>query len=91
MAVRVPPGTVTVAALAPRLQPRITTPETTGAQHRRMGDIQGDTEPLHDEELPALPDLKPWAQIGWIFRDGDCVAIERQGEATRRCSRVLAD
>jgi hypothetical protein len=56
-----------------------------------MGDIQGDTEPLHDEELPALPDLKPWAQIGWIFRDGDCVAIERQGEATRRCSRVLAD
>jgi hypothetical protein len=57
-----------------------------------MGDSQGDTEPVCDEELPALPDLKPWAQIGWTFRDGDCVAIERQGEvATRRSSRVLAD
>jgi hypothetical protein len=57
-----------------------------------MGDSLGDTEPVCDEELPALPDLKPWAQIGWTFRDGDCVAIERQGEvATRRSSRVLAD
>jgi hypothetical protein len=36
-----------------------------------------------------LPELKPWRQIGWIFRDGSCVAIERQGDETR--SRVLGD
>jgi hypothetical protein len=57
-----------------------------------MGDDQGDTEPQRDDEPPPLPDLKPWAQAGWIFRDGDCVAIERQGEeAARHSSRVLAD
>ncbi len=37
----------------------------------------------------ALPELKPWREVGWIFRDGRCVAIERQGEMTR--ARVLAD
>jgi hypothetical protein len=35
-----------------------------------------------DEECGAtgLPDLKPWREVGWIFRDGQCIAIERQGE-----------
>ena len=37
----------------------------------------------------ALPELKPWREVGWIFRDGDCIAIERQGEQTR--ARVLVD
>jgi hypothetical protein len=37
----------------------------------------------------ALPELKPWREVGWIFRDGDCIAIERQGEHTR--ARVLVD
>jgi hypothetical protein len=37
----------------------------------------------------ALPELKPWREVGWIFRDGDCIAIERQGEETR--TRVLVD
>jgi hypothetical protein len=37
----------------------------------------------------ALPELKPWCEVGWIFRDGDCIAIERKGEETR--SRVLVD
>ncbi len=27
----------------------------------------------------ALPDLNPWREVGWIFRDGDCVAIARDG------------
>ena len=34
-------------------------------------------------EREALPDLKPWREVGWIFRDGGCVAIERQGDETR--------
>jgi hypothetical protein len=37
----------------------------------------------------ALPELTPWREVGWIFRDGSCVAIERRGEHTRE--RVLAD
>ncbi len=37
----------------------------------------------------ALPDLNPWREVGWIFRNGECVAIERQGQVLR--SRVLAD
>jgi hypothetical protein len=56
-----------------------------------MGDDQGDSEPTSGEEDAALPDLKPWSQAGWIFRDGDCVAIERQGDELDRGARVLAD
>ena len=37
----------------------------------------------------ALPELTPWREVGWIFRDGDCIAIERKGEETR--TRVLVD
>jgi hypothetical protein len=25
-----------------------------------------------------VPDLRPWREVGWIFRDGNCIAIERQ-------------
>lgn len=31
----------------------------------------------------ALPELTPWREVGWIFRDGGCVAIERRGTLTR--------
>jgi hypothetical protein len=37
----------------------------------------------------VLPELKPWSEAGWIFRDGDCIVIERQGEETR--ARVPTD
>jgi hypothetical protein len=51
----------------------------------------------HGEEREAgteaarttLPELTPWREVGWIFRDGSCVAIERRGDETR--SRVLVD
>lgn len=43
-----------------------------------------------DEPAPAgvqhpepIPEMRPWREVGWIFRDGDTVAIERQGERTR--------
>jgi hypothetical protein len=42
-----------------------------------------------DAEREALPDLKPWREAGWIFRDGGCVAIERQGDVTR--AREMVD
>ena len=37
----------------------------------------------------AVPELTVWHEVGWIFRDGDCIAIERQGDTVR--SRVLVD
>jgi hypothetical protein len=56
-----------------------------------MGEERGASEPERGEEDPALPDLKPWSQAGWIFRDGDYVAIERQGFELDPRARVLAD
>ena len=37
----------------------------------------------------VLPELTPWREVGWIFHDGVCVAVERRGDETR--SRVLGD
>jgi hypothetical protein len=31
----------------------------------------------------TIPELRPWREVGWIFRDGDVLAIERQGDRTR--------
>jgi hypothetical protein len=31
----------------------------------------------------ALPDLQPWREVGWIFRDGETIAIERKDQRTR--------
>ncbi len=36
----------------------------------------------------SLPELKPWREVGWIFRDGDCIAIERKGDETRTRASV---
>jgi hypothetical protein len=35
------------------------------------------------EHSDAIPEIRPWREVGWIFRDGDAVAIERQGDRTR--------
>jgi len=56
-----------------------------------MGDEHAESGQRNDEEDAALPDLKTWNQAGWIFRDGDCVAIERRGDEPDRRARVLAD
>jgi hypothetical protein len=62
-----------------------------------MGDNRGDRQAAgaaheheHEGEDESLrPDLNPLRAAGWIFRDGDCIAIERQGDDLR--TRVLAD
>lgn len=36
--------------------------------------------PEHSE---ALPEIRPWREVGWIFRDGGTLAIERQGDHIR--------
>jgi hypothetical protein len=33
--------------------------------------------------VEAIPELRPWREVGWIFRDGDVLAIERRGDRTR--------
>ena len=35
------------------------------------------------EQAEPIPDMRPWREVGWIFRDGDALAIERQGKRTR--------
>jgi hypothetical protein len=35
------------------------------------------------EQAEPIPDVRPWREVGWIFRDGDALAIERQGTRTR--------
>ena len=47
---------------------------------------------LSDEKAAraeALPELVVWREMGWIFRDGGCVAIERRCDETRL--RTLGD
>ena len=36
--------------------------------------------PEHSE---AIPEMCPWREVGWIFREGDALAIERQGDHVR--------
>jgi hypothetical protein len=36
-----------------------------------------------EEEPGALPELTPWREVGWIFRDGEAFAVERMGEEAR--------
>jgi hypothetical protein len=35
------------------------------------------------EHSDAIPEIRPWREVGWIFRDGGALAIERQGDRIR--------
>jgi hypothetical protein len=35
------------------------------------------------ERAEAIPEIRPWCQVGWIFRDGEARAIERQDDRTK--------
>jgi hypothetical protein len=37
----------------------------------------------------SLRDLNPWREVGWIFKDGESIAIERHGDEVR--VRTLVD
>jgi hypothetical protein len=45
-----------------------------------MGRNARDLDTDDDEGVPAPLDLNSPRAVGWIFRDGDCIAIERQSE-----------
>jgi hypothetical protein len=60
--------------------------ETAGAESAADADAEAEAG---DQGASVRPDLNPLRAAGWIFRDGDCIAIERQSEDVR--ARVLAD
>jgi hypothetical protein len=31
----------------------------------------------------SIPEFEPWCELGWIFKHGDAVVIERQGSDVR--------
>jgi hypothetical protein len=54
-----------------------------------MGRSEDDRRAATAGTTEALPDLDPWREVGWIFRDDSCIAIERRGGEVRH--RVLED
>ena len=69
--------------MAPRLQPDVTAHDTAGEHLLAWGRSTARREQLPADEDAALPELNPWREAGWIFRDGGCVAIERRGNEPR--------
>jgi len=37
----------------------------------------------------SVPELSPWREVGWIFRNGETIAVERQGASTRLRATAL--
>jgi|GEM_PF-5261820 len=35
------------------------------------------------EACQSIPEFKPWRELGWIFKDGDAVVIDRLGSDVR--------
>ncbi len=35
------------------------------------------------EHSDAIAEIRSWREVGWIFRDGGALAIERQGDRIR--------
>jgi hypothetical protein len=58
----------------------------TGATQERGGATGNDDmgPPLRHESDDAaeIPEMRPWREAGWIFRDGDARAIERRVDRT---------
>jgi hypothetical protein len=48
------------------------------ASDRSNKGVAGDTRLAE-----PIPESKPWRALGWIFKDGDAVVIERQGSSDR--------
>jgi len=74
---------------APQLQPFVTVRDTPEVHALLMRRTEQKGQGASTATAESLPELKPWREVGWIFRDGDCIAIERKGEETR--ARVLVD
>jgi hypothetical protein len=38
----------------------------------------------------AIPEIRPSREVGWIFNDGDALAIERQADRARETIKRIA-
>ncbi len=47
--------------------------------------------PAHGlDQGESIPEMRPWREVGWIFKDGGALAIERRGDNTRaRAARIF--
>jgi hypothetical protein len=53
-------------------------PDPNTVPHPKSEDLPELPPDEHPEvSAAALPELSPWRAAGWIFRDGECVAVER--------------
>jgi hypothetical protein len=77
-------GDCTVTAQAPGSQPADTGPATTADHPGEMASAQQKTvEAGQTSCAKPLPAFRPGRQVGWIFKDGEAVAIERHESETR--------
>jgi hypothetical protein len=49
---------------------------------------KGEANRANPDEL--LPVLNPWREVGWIFKDGEAVAVERHEYETRTRTRKVS-
>lgn len=53
--------------------------------------VRIDEAAVHGPQHPdAIPEIRPWREVGWIFRDGGALAIERQGDRIRARSAEIS-
>ena len=71
-------------------------PLSLGAGRKRGGEMGN--EETRDPDASSrvvrtepVPEMRPWLEVGWIFRDGDAHAIERQGTRTRMRTAPVRD
>ena len=58
-----------------------------GSGGSRKGE-KGEANRTNPDE--ALPVLNPWREVGWIFKDGEAVAVERHEYETRTRTRKVS-
>ena len=77
------------APRAPHLQPNVTGHDTPEVHAVSMERTEATPQGERRATAEPLPELEAWREVGWIFRDGGCIAIERHGDQTRQ--RTLGD
>ena len=65
------------------MQPDDTGAATAGVHHEVMVKLTAVRVSAKTSEDEHLPDLKPWREVGWIFKDGEAVVIERESDELR--------
>ena len=55
----------------------------------RSGDQPERRQRVDASTTTGIAEFMPWREVGWIFRDGCCIAIERRGPLNR--ARELVD